>query len=147
MKQFQNIRRGKSLIAALSAALAILLFASSLGMIGEVYATEESTEPIISSTVEAPEYASAAGVTYTINYSTGSQPAFTGTVQKKLPPMFPAVSRCPVLPLLKSAGNPPSATTVRPFWAPTVATIPSPAGILWVRVRSCLPRQFSSPVM
>lgn len=74
MKQFQNIRRGKSLIAALSAALAILLFASSLGMIGEVYAKPNTATTGTGTVSETATVA--AGTKFTVNYSSGAHAAF-----------------------------------------------------------------------
>lgn len=88
MKRYsKKYRRGKTLIVALSAALACLLLISSFGMIGEVYATADSTEPTSTATASQEAVAVAAstndakGKTYTVTYSTGSQSAFS-TVTK-----------------------------------------------------------------
>lgn len=78
MKQFHSIQRGKSLIAVLSAALAILLLAGSLGIVGEAYAKAPAAPgaAVVSDATEVAE-----GTQFTVTYQTGAQSAFSAVTK------------------------------------------------------------------
>jgi len=69
-------RRGKSLVVALSAALACVMLISSMGIVGEVYA-KPNTAPAASGTALSASTNTAKGVNYTVVYSSGNHSAFS----------------------------------------------------------------------